>query len=103
MDHSLAASFAVSGPGTVLLELGPTVGALVLYATADERGDEIDISPVNGGLRTHAAVRERRLPGGSVYCAVYPGLPAGEYVVWCTPPLVVSVAGGAVTSVPGRP
>ena len=93
MDHRLAAS----GPGTVLLELGPSVGALLLYATAAEHGDEIDISPVAGGARTHSAVRERRLPDGIVYCAVYPALPAGDYTVWLDPPEVVSIIGGAVT------
>ena len=34
-----------SGPGTVVLELGADVGALVLYAPADLDGREIDISP----------------------------------------------------------
>jgi hypothetical protein len=86
----------------VVLELGPGLGALVLYATAAERGLEIDISPAGSGAAgrgagTHAAVRERRLPGGSVYCAVYPSLPAGEYTVWLNPPAVVSVVGGTVT------
>ena len=37
------------------------------------------------------------MPGRSVYCAVYPSLPAGDYTVWLTPPVVVSVVGGAVT------
>ena len=56
-NHTIAAS----GPGTVVLDLGPGVGALVLHATAAEEGREIDISPVGGGARTHSAVRERRM------------------------------------------
>jgi hypothetical protein len=92
-NHTLAAS----GPGTVVLDLGPGVGALVLHAMAAEEGREIDISPVGGGARTHSAVRERRMPGGSVYCAVYPSVPAGDYTVWLTPPVVVSVVAGTVT------
>lgn len=92
-NHSLAAS----GPGSVVLDLGPGVGALVLHATAAEVGQEIDISPVGGGVRTHSAVRERRLRDGSVYCAVYPSVPAGDYTVWLTPTVVVSVVAGTVT------
>jgi hypothetical protein len=80
-----------------MLELGPAVGTLVLYAQAAELGLEIDISPVHGGRRTHAAARERCLPGGTVYCAVYPSLPAADYTVWLDPPLAVSVVGGTVT------
>jgi len=94
-NHTLAAS----GPGTVVLDLGPGVGALVLHATAAEVGDEIDISPVGGGARTHSAVRERQMPGGSVYCAVYPSVPAGDYTVWLTSPVAVSVVGGTVTEI----
>ena len=94
-DHSLAAS----GPGSVVLDLGPGIGALVLHATAAEKGHEIDISPVGGGARTHSAVRERRMRGGSVYCAVYPSVPAGDYTVWLTPPVVVSVVEGTVTEI----
>ena len=93
MDHTLEAS----GPGSVVLDIGPGLGALVLYAHASEHGREIDISPVGGGARTHSAVRERRMPGGSVYCAVYPSVPAGDYTVWLTPPVVVSVVSGTVT------
>ena len=80
-----------------MLDLGPDVGALVLYAKAAEFGQEIDISPVGVDRRTHAAVRERHLPGGTVYCAVYPSVPAGEYTVWTNPTVVVSVVGGTVT------
>ena len=86
-----------------MLDLGDSVGALVLYATAAEHGHEVDISPVAGGARTHSAVRERSLPDGSVYCAVYPALPAGDYTVWLAPPVVVSIAAGAVTELHATP
>ena len=93
MDHNLAAS----EPGSVVLDIGPGRGALVLYATAERLGQEIDISPVGAAGRTHSAIRERHMPGGTVYCAVYPSLPAGDYSVWLDPPVVVSVDGGTVT------
>jgi hypothetical protein len=33
-------------------------------------------------VRTHSAVRVRHTAAGTRYAAVYPGLPAGDYVVW---------------------
>ncbi|MBV9094760.1 MAG: hypothetical protein JO132_12940 [Streptosporangiaceae bacterium] len=92
-----------SGPGTVVMELGPDVGALVLYTPADLDGAEIEISNDDhpGGQRTHSRVRPRHLPGATSYAAVYPGLPAGRYTIWRdrgTPAATVAVAGGRVTS-----
>lgn len=71
-----------SGPGSVILELGEGVGALILEAPPDLHGHEIEISPAGGGPRTHSLVRERRTAGGVSHAAVYPVLPAGDYVVW---------------------
>ena len=90
-----------SPTGSVLLDIGGDVGALVLYVPAAELGREIEVSPVAGGRRTHAAVRERHVEDGHVYCVVIPGLRAGEYTVWAdettTPAGRVTVAGGTVT------
>ncbi len=92
-----------SGSGTVVLELGPGAGALVLHTPADINGAEIDISLAGGsGRRTHSMVRPRHVAGGTQYAAVYPGLPPGEYTVWHhdgTPALTVTVTEGAVTTV----
>ena len=71
-----------SGPGTVVMELGAGVGALILYTPADLDGEEIEISRDGGAPRTHSRVRPRHLPGQTRYAAVYPGLPAGRYTVW---------------------
>jgi hypothetical protein len=71
-----------SGPGTVILELGEGIGALILETPRDLDGHEIEISPSGGGSRTHSLVRERRTGAGRSYAAVYPLLPAGEYTVW---------------------
>jgi hypothetical protein len=91
-----------SGSGTVVLELGPGAGALVLHTPAELNGAEIDISRAgHHGHRTHSMVRPRHVAGGTRYAAVYPGLPPGEYTIWRddgTPAVTVTVADGAATT-----
>jgi hypothetical protein len=105
-----------SSAGSVVLELGDTVGVLVLEATADLNGREIEISPIDGSHhhdhdhvhgdahghahRTHSMVRERGTAAGTSYAAVYPGLAVGTYTVWRdhdTPVGTVTIDGGRVT------
>jgi hypothetical protein len=91
-----------SDPGSVVLDLGGSVGALVLQTPAALHGREIEISPVGGaaGTRTHSLVRERRTAAGTSYAAVYPGLTAGRYLIWrhADNPLgEVTIDGGMVT------
>jgi hypothetical protein len=99
MSHGQHAAGA-TGPGSVVLELGGDVGALVVATPAGRRGHEIEISMTGAGAhRTHAMVRERVTPGGPSYAAVYPGVPAGRYTVWRAPGAaagVVTIAGGQV-------
>jgi hypothetical protein len=86
-----------TGPGTVILELGADIGALILEVPPSLAGHEIDISPAGGGPRTHSLVRERRTEAGLSYAAVYPGLRAGEYTVWRAdglPAGQVTISGG---------
>jgi ABC-type Zn2+ transport system substrate-binding protein/surface adhesin len=117
----------VLGPstaGSVVLELGETVGVLVIEATAELNRREIEISPVGGDdrrehdhehghdhdhahdhgdahvHRTHSMVRERGTAAGKSYAAVYPGLAVGVYTVWRdhdTPVGTVTIDGGRVT------
>jgi hypothetical protein len=91
-----------SGPGTVVLELGADVGALVLLTPAELDGREIEISAEGGaGRRTHSRVRPRHVPGGTRYAAVYPDLAAGAYTIWADeqrPSGRVIIAGGKVTN-----
>ena len=92
-----------SGPGTVVLELGADVGALVLFTPADMDGREIEISSEDYGTgrRTHSRVRPRHMPAGTRYAAVYPDLPAGSYAIWADEESragSVVVAGGRVTN-----
>jgi hypothetical protein len=91
-----------SGSGTVVLELGPGTGVLVLHTPAEMNGAEIDISTADRpGYRTHSAVRPRHVRGRTLHAAVYPGLPPAVYTVWRTdgaPTMTVAVAGGVVTT-----
>jgi hypothetical protein len=94
---------APSGAGTVVLDLGADIGALILDTAADLLGQEIEISLVGGdpaARRTHSMVRERKIASGTGYAAVYPDLPAGDYTVWrdtVTAAATVTIAGGRVT------
>jgi hypothetical protein len=97
---------SVPGPsssGSVVLNVGPGVGALVLHTPAGLDGREIEISPLGrqDARRTHSQVRERRTGGGVQYAAVYPDLAAGDYTIWrdaSTPAGQVTIDGGAVTT-----
>ncbi len=91
-----------SGPGTVVMELGADIGALVLYTPADLDGEEIEISPDDdpGARRAHAQVRARHMASATSYAAVYPGVRAGRYTIWRDerrPAATVTVTGGEVT------
>jgi hypothetical protein len=89
-----------SGAGTVVLDLGAGIGALVLYTPAAMDGEEIEISRP-GHARTHSRVRPRETSVGTRYAAVYPGLPAGQYTIWTRdggPAMTTAIAGGSVTS-----
>jgi hypothetical protein len=89
-----------SGVGTVVLDLGADVGALVLYTSAALDGEEIEISRP-GHARTHSRVRPRQTSAGLRHAAVYPGLPAGQYTIWQhndQPLMTIAIAGSTVTS-----
>ena len=92
-----------SSSGSVVLNVGPGVGALVLHTPAGLDGREIEISPrgIDAPRRTHSQVRERRAGGGVQYAAVYPELAAGDYTIWrdaTTPAGDVTIDGGTVTT-----
>jgi hypothetical protein len=62
-------------------DLADPTGALVIYTIADHFGLEIDVSRVNGVGVIHAPVRERQVRTRTVYCAMFPGLPVGDYEI----------------------
>ena len=92
-----------SGPGTVVMDVGGNIGALVLYTPAGMDGREIEISrdAAPGARRTHSRVRPRHMAAGTRYAAVYPDLPAGAYTIWADehrPAGRVVITGGRVTN-----
>jgi hypothetical protein len=92
-----------SGPGTVVLELGADVGALVLYTPAELDGREIEISRDSDppARRTHSQVRPRHMAALTKYAAVYPELAAGTYTIWANASREagsVVITGGRVTN-----
>ncbi|MDQ6615030.1 MAG: phospholipase [Actinomycetota bacterium] len=86
---------------SVVVDIGGTVGALVVTTTHALDGAEIEICPVGSTSRTHTIVRAREVPGcGLVYAGVFPSLPEGDYTVlaWGSlPEAVVRIDGGSVT------
>jgi hypothetical protein len=92
-----------SGPGTVVMELGADVGALILFTPAAMDSAEIEISRDGdpAARRTHSQVRQRHAAAATRYAAVYPGLRAGRYTIWDgerRPAGTAVVTGGQVTS-----
>jgi hypothetical protein len=101
MSHHAPAGEPAAGPsgsGTVVLELGPGAGALVLYATPELDGAEIEVSLDD--RRTHSMVRPRHVAGTTMHAAVYPDLPPGDYTIWAGSAAVATarVAASAVTT-----
>jgi hypothetical protein len=92
---------APSGQGTVVLNIGAGIGALIIHTPSRLHGHEIEVSPVTDpARRTHAAVRARYVRGGASYAVVIDHLPEGRYTVWrdpVTPLAEVDVPGGGVT------
>jgi hypothetical protein len=96
-----------SPAGSVVLNLGENIGALILQADATLLGAEIEISPVDPDghhvrpRRTHSMVRERHTLPHPRYDAVYPDLEAGRYTIWRdadTPGATVTITGGQITT-----
>jgi hypothetical protein len=86
-----------SWDGSMVLEIGGEVGALVLRTPPALDGREIDLVPEDHTVATtHSAVRERRLSHGLAYAAVYPNLRRGTYRIEETGQRV-TIQGGRVT------
>jgi hypothetical protein len=71
---------APSGEASVVLDVGGTQGAAVIFTTDQMLGSEIEIrtagSPWEGG---HTAVRQRDLRDSIAFAGVFGSLPAGHY------------------------
>ncbi|MFE9688730.1 phospholipase [Micromonospora sp. NPDC005806] len=98
--HQHQHTLGPSESGSVVLDLGGTSGALIIYTGRELHGREIEISRADReGPRTHSAVRERHVRDGVFHSAVYPDLEAGRYTVWWderTAAGAISVTGGAI-------
>ena len=99
-EHHHHHTLAPSGQGTVVLNIGAGIGALVVHTPGSLHGHEIEVSPVaDPAARKHAAVRARFVSGGVSFAMVVDGLPAGRYTVWrdpVTPIAEVDVPDGGV-------
>jgi hypothetical protein len=92
-----------SGHGTVVLDIGGDVGALVVHATGGLDGAEIELARRGESQAfVHTEVRERRLPEGTVYAGVFPAVAVGEYTLLGLhggPDHDVTISSGSVTEV----
>ncbi len=94
-----------AGQGTVMLDIGGDVGALVVTMPASMVGEEIDVFPSGTapeGHVPHVAVVERPLGQGVVPSLVFPDLKEG---LWDLAPkgtrdvaMTAQVVGGEVTT-----
>jgi len=86
-----------------VLDIGGDVGALVVHATGDRAGVEIELAR-RGEQQAfvHTEVRERRLPEGTVYAGVFPAVMVGDYTLLGLdgrPGHDVTISSGRVTEV----
>jgi hypothetical protein len=96
-----------AGQGSVLLDIGGEVGALVVTMPAVLVGEEVEIRPSGHDHlgrdqhRLHVAVVARPVRDRLIPSLVFPELAAGEYELYRRPhgrvELSVSVTGGTVT------
>ena len=113
-----------SWDGTVMLDIGGDIGALILHTGPELLLAEIELSRVDGADanphphthgdghahthasgRTHVAVRERRGQAGVRYAAIYPELREGEYTIYDTagaPKENVTIVGGQIAELDWR-
>lgn len=98
-----------AGQGSVLLDIGGDVGALVVVAPESMLGREVEIAPADEefapgdgqGHRPHVAVVNRPVVGGEMPSLVFGELTTGRYALaekgTTAVRLVAEVRGGEVT------
>jgi hypothetical protein len=96
----------LAATGSVMLDIGEDVGALVVHVDSPLLGHEVEArSATENGRAIHADVLERRTAHGPQYAAVIPALLAGRYTVWLDGTLRcgdVEVSAGRVTELDRR-
>jgi hypothetical protein len=104
-----------AGQGSVLLDIGGDIGALVVAMPASMLGQEIEIDGVEvvhphghthghgHAHRAHVAVVDRPVPGGTQPSLVFPELSEGSYALYPKGAhevlLTAEITGGQVTFV----
>jgi hypothetical protein len=92
-----------SGPGSVVLEIGGSVGAVAVNVDPSLAGQEIEIREVGRPWAgRHVAVLRRDLPDGPTWAALFPSLIEGSYEIRVIgtadgPTATVEVVGARVT------
>jgi len=89
-----------SSSGSVVIDIGGDVGALIIDAPAALEGVEIEVSTPGRPGRVHTEIRERLLPGGRTWAAVFAALEAGDYVLHGRGGVAdrrIVIEGGAIT------
>lgn len=85
----------------VMVDVGGSVGALIVYAPAEMSGQELEISQRGDDVnRVHAEFLRRTTASGPVCAAVFGSLSQGRYCLWRTDaaePTEVEIIGGEVT------
>jgi hypothetical protein len=103
VEHDHHRNLPPSGEGSVVLDIGDTVGALVVHAPAALAGRELELARRGETVQfVHTEVRERRLPEGVFYAAVFMAVPDGAYTLLDAPASTegdVDIAAGTVTEV----
>ena len=86
-----------------MLDIGGSVGALVVHTSERFAGREIEIARRGETQQfVHTEVRERHLSDGLVHAAVFAALPEGAYTLLDAPPGTrgdVEIRSGCVTEV----
>ncbi|MDX6324402.1 MAG: hypothetical protein QOK15_756 [Nocardioidaceae bacterium] len=103
-----------AGQGSVLLDIGDDVGAVVVTMPDGMDGVEVEIRPDKGrhhhgrdhldhGHHPHVAVVARPVQGGRLPSLVFPEVEQGRYGLYlkdsCDKVVQVTVSGGEVTTV----
>lgn len=95
-------------PDAVILDIGQSIGAVIVYGSETCLGSEIDLTP-SGAPRSHhlhTMFRRRRVTDRDVIAGVFPEVEEGTYTLWGlhgTGPLgEVLVVGGQVSEYIGN-
>ena len=100
--HQPASENPHAGQGSVLLDIGGDIGALVVTMPKTRVGDEVEIAAVDHAHRLHVAVVPRPVSGDEVASLVFPELVGGTYDLYekgdTRAVLRVEIRGGRVTT-----